>query len=114
MQPAPHGYVSLQKAAPSPSTHRPAPRAAAMPKAPSIRKKYHGKVIFAVGVCGQQVLVSARFPDLPPHEGYTDNVQTFLDAHPGQPGKLYQFEGTYMLFKNGHPSFSGRLSEVQL
>lgn len=112
---APHPeYVSLHKAvAPAPLA-RPSVRAVVAPKAPSIRKKYHGKVVFAVGVCGQQVLVKAQFPELPPHPDYDANIQTFLAAHPGEPGKLYQFDGTYMLFKNGHPSFSGRLAEVQL
>lgn len=111
----PHtGYVSLQKAA-SPSHSATAlsrPRTSA--RAISIRKKYHGKIVFARGVDGQQVLLRTDFPDMPAHEAFQDNIQQFLEQHPAAPGSVQKFEGAYMLFKNGHPSFSGHFREVSL
>lgn len=117
MQASAAAYVSLKKAPPLESALRTSHLALKAPKPAatiSIRKKYPGKVVYAHGADGQVMLIQTAFPTMPAHDSFESNIRQFLEDHPGEPGKVYKFEGAYMLFKNGHPSFSGHLKEVEL
>lgn len=81
---------------------------------PSVRKKYRGTIVFVHSHLGEKVVVRATFPQLPEHSAFDNNVQDFISEHAGSPGVVYKFDGTYMLFKNGHPSFAGHVTEVAL
>lgn len=80
--------------------------------APSIRKKYRGSIVFAHSAYGQHVLIKADFPGLPDSPWLFEHLNGFVCERDTEPGKVYRFEGTYMVFKNGSPSFSGKVEQV--
>jgi len=80
--------------------------------APSARKKYHGTVIFAQSEYGAIVPIRADFKGLPDSPWFYDHLTDFVGDKAVEAGVVYKFEGTYMLFKNGSPSFSGKVSVI--
>lgn len=80
--------------------------------APSVRKKYRGSILFTQSDYGQYVPIKADFPDLPDSPWFFEHLNDFVCERAAEPGKVYRFDGTYMLFKNGKPSFSGSVTQV--
>lgn len=102
-----------QAVAPAEAAHRAKVLAATFGHlAPSIRKKYRGVIVFTQSVFGQLVPIRADFKDLPDSPWFFEHLNDFVGERATEPGKVYKFEGTYMLFKNGKPSFSGNVTEV--
>lgn len=79
---------------------------------PQIRKKYAGTIVFTHGEYGDIVPIRTSFPLLPASAAFQDHLQEFVAERALSAGTVYKFEGTYMLFKNGRPSFCGHISEV--
>jgi len=79
---------------------------------PSVRKKYHGSIVFTHTECGQMIPICSDFPKLPGSPVFDDHLCDFVAEKAVEAGKVYKFVGTYMLFKNGNPSFSGTITEV--
>ena len=80
--------------------------------APSIRKKYRGTLVFTQSAFGHLVPIRAEFKDLPDSPWFYNHINDFVAERALEAGKVYKFEGTYMVFRNGNPSFSGSVSEV--
>ena len=80
--------------------------------APKIRKKYKGSILFTQSQAGQLVPIRTMFTDLPAYPLFNSHVNEFVAERAEEPGKVYLFEGTYMVYKNGKPSFSGTVSPV--
>lgn len=80
--------------------------------APSVRKKYRGTIIFTQSAYGALVPIRADFPSLPDSPWFFEHLSDFVTERAVEPGKVYRFEGSYMVFKNGNPSFSGTVTEV--
>jgi hypothetical protein len=80
--------------------------------APSIRKKYKGSILFAQGEYGDLVVIRADFPSLPNSPWLHDHLQDFVAERAQEAGKVYRFDGSYMMFKNGNPSFKGEVTQV--
>ncbi len=75
--------------------------------APSIRKKYRGSILFTQTEYGQLVPIRAAFSGLDDSPWFFDHLSSFVAENAIDAGVVYKFEGTYMVFKNGKPSFSG-------
>lgn len=80
--------------------------------APSVRKKYRGTIVFTHSAYGQLVPIRAEFQNLPDSPWFYEHLQDFVAERASEPGKVYRFDGTYMVFKNGSPSFAGTVREV--
>jgi hypothetical protein len=106
--------MSLAQAfAPAEAAHRAQVLAATFGHlAPSIRKKYHGSILFTQSAYGSLVPIRADFPDLPDSPWFFEHLNDFVAERAREPGKVYRFDGTYMVFRNGSPSFSGKVIEV--
>lgn len=80
--------------------------------APSIRKKYHGTILFTHSAYGQLVLIRADFNGLPDSPWLYDHLNDFVCERATEPGMVYRFDGSYMVFKNGNPSFKGTVTPI--
>ena len=80
--------------------------------APSVRKKYRGTIVFAQSEYGSLVPIRADFKNLPDSPWFFEHLNDFVAKRAAEAGTVYKFEGTYMVFKNGRPSFSGTVREV--
>jgi len=79
---------------------------------PKIRKKYKGSILFTQSEGGQLVPIRTVFTDLQAFPSFNSHVNDFVAERAREPGKVYLFEGTFMVYKNGKPSFSGTVSPV--
>ena len=106
--------MSLAEAfAPAEARHRSQVMAATFGHlAPQVRKKYRGTILFTHSNYGQLVVIRADFKNLPDSPWLFEHLNDFVFERATERGKVYRFEGSYMLFKNGKPSFSGTVTEV--
>lgn len=106
--------MSLSSAfAPAEAAHRSRVMAATFGHlAPSTRKKYRGSILFTQTEHGQLVPIRSSFASLPESPWFFEHLNDFVAKHATEPGTVYRFEGTYMVFKNGNPSFSGTVVAV--
>lgn len=79
---------------------------------PSPRKKYRGDIVFTQSEDGQFVPIRVALDSLPMSPLVKSHLAEFVKERAQEPGKVYKFEGSYMVFLNGHPSFKGSVSEV--
>lgn len=73
----------------------------------SIRKKYHGEILYANTLSHGVVVIRCTFNDIKDYPDLPTHVKDFVASRPADAETIYKFEGSYMLFKNGKPSFSG-------
>lgn len=81
---------------------------------PRPRKKYRGTLVFTQSEFGQLVPIRAHFPDLPDSPWLFEHITEFVAEKAKEPGEVYRFDGTYMTFLNGRPSFSGTVTKVSI
>lgn len=81
--------------------------------APSPRKKYKGSLIFTQSEFGELVPIRVSFEGLPDSPWLHQHLLSFVEERATEPGKVYKFEGSYMVFLNGNPSFKGAVTEIQ-
>lgn len=82
--------------------------------APAPRKKYRGSILFTHTEFGSIVPIRVNFEKLPESPWLADHVSDFIADKAEEPGTIYRFEGTYMMFLNGKPSFSGKVDIVHV
>ncbi len=80
--------------------------------APSVRKKYHGSIVFAHSEYGPLVPIRAEFKGLADSPWFFEHLNQFVSEQVTEPGAIYRFDGTYMVFKNGKPSFCGPVTRL--
>jgi hypothetical protein len=86
--------------------------------APVHRKEYPGYLIFAIGEWGDEVPIAANFKDLPDSPWFFDHIGKFIDKFAGydktKQGRVYRFDGTYMIYNNGNPRWRGKVKQINL
>lgn len=82
--------------------------------APSPRKKYRGSILFTHTEFGDILPIRVNFENLPESPWLADHVGGFIAEKAEEPGTIYRFTGTYMMFLNGSPSFSGKVEVVHI
>ncbi len=83
--------------------------------APQAATRYSGWIVFANGAYGDSgVLIDAAFEGLDDSPWLYDDMIRFIEQHPGEPGNVYRWDGSYTKYKNGGCRFSGRPEPVPL
>lgn len=80
--------------------------------APEPRKKYRGYVLFTFGEYGDITVIKDNFEGLPDSPWFYEHVHEFASRKVKTRGRVYRFDGTYMMLKNGNSRFSGKVRVV--
>lgn len=79
--------------------------------------EHHGHVVFAYGIYGGDPVVTLSLdfgPDAGDGPWFYEGLQDWLLAQNGEDGKVYRFEGTYRLDRDGIHHFNGTTREMDL
>lgn len=79
--------------------------------APVPRNSYRGSIVFAHGEYGDLVPLRTDFPSLPDSPCFFSDLMELISSAKTEPGRIYEFEGTYTRRKNGSHHFKGRTVE---
>lgn len=84
--------------------------------APEPRRKYNGFILFAHAAYGDLTVIDYRFKNLEDSPWFCEDLHEFINGIAGEKpqGRIYRFDGTYMKYKNGSHSFSGKVRRVML
>jgi hypothetical protein len=83
------------------------------------RKKYKGYIVFALTDYNESIVIKYNFkglsdsPWLAQHLGDYAARQCFDLARKRHSG-VYRFDGTYMVYYNGKPNFSGKVRTIKI
>lgn len=81
--------------------------------APEPQQVYSGTLLFALGDYGAIVPLSAKFDDLDDSPWFYEHMSEYIGRQVMRRGAgVYEFRGTYRMFKNGNARFSGKVRKI--
>jgi hypothetical protein len=80
--------------------------------APEPNTKHNVSILFCWGDYGDIIPIKMESTTLEDSPWFYDHMQTFIEDNAKEQGRVYRFEGTYQMFKNGNCRFSGKTTVV--
>lgn len=81
--------------------------------APKHGQVYNGEIVFCFGEYGDITPITTKFKGLGDSPWFFGQMSDFIARKCKTRGRIYRFEGTYRLLKNGNGRFKGKVLVIK-